>query len=171
MSDFGVAQAKRLYNITLERVSAEDTVFHQRYDVVVLRHVIEHLNDPEPVLRNIRKSGLTEHGVLYMKCPDVGRADEKLEAYNSTFDLPRHRTHFTQDGMRMLLERCGFEHIAIFSELSPQDGIRSHRYATLGSCRSVNYAKLPIFAQHMVSALSTCMHPKRLVNRMIILAK
>jgi 2-polyprenyl-3-methyl-5-hydroxy-6-metoxy-1,4-benzoquinol methylase len=81
----------------------------ERYDVVALFHVLEHLPRPRETLQIIR--GMLEPGgTLVIEVPDIGRAigPRWSERY---FHAP-HLLDFTEDSLRYLLTGAGFEIVA-----------------------------------------------------------
>jgi SAM-dependent methyltransferase len=78
-------------------------------DAAVLWHVLEHLDDPAAALATVR-SWLRPGGLLLVGVPNAAslQADIAGDAWLH-WDVPRHRVHFTADGLRRLLGRSGFE--------------------------------------------------------------
>jgi SAM-dependent methyltransferase len=77
-------------------------------DVVLLWHVLEHLEDPAGALRRAR-AWLRPGGTLVVAVPN--RASWQASLGGDRWfhqDVPRHLTHFTPRGLSALLERCGF---------------------------------------------------------------
>jgi 2-polyprenyl-3-methyl-5-hydroxy-6-metoxy-1,4-benzoquinol methylase len=72
----------------------------QRFDLISLIHVLEHLQDPVTFLKKLAPL-LTERGVLFVECPDV-------EA--NPFDLltADHAFHFSNRTLAGTLARAGF---------------------------------------------------------------
>ena len=98
----------------------EDTFPAASFDVVVLSHVIEHLQEPERMLRLIR-GVLRPEGLLVMATPNADSLLESIhELYgrarrgrDKTFVLtpftePYHILGFNLRAARVLLERAGF---------------------------------------------------------------
>jgi len=76
-------------------------------DVLVLSHLLEHLQDPLAALAHARDK-LTDDGILFVELPDASRYEEF-----PVFDLywiaqREHINHFGAHHLRMLLERSGF---------------------------------------------------------------
>jgi len=77
-------------------------------DAITAWHVLEHLEDPGAALARLR-SWLAPGGLLLAGVPNLASWQARLGGprwYH--LDLPRHRTHFTADGMETLLRRSGF---------------------------------------------------------------
>jgi SAM-dependent methyltransferase len=82
-------------------------------DVVTLWHVLEHLQDPGTALTAIR-SWLRPGGGLLVGVPNLGSLQAGIGGERwYHLDVPRHRIHFTVRGLGALLERHGFEVMAV----------------------------------------------------------
>lgn len=79
------------------------------FDAVVLWHVLEHLADPRPTLREVARL-LRAGGVLLVGVPNFGSPEARCcRAGWFHLDVPRHLTHFTPDSLRAALAEAGFE--------------------------------------------------------------
>jgi hypothetical protein len=108
--------------------------------VVVLRHVLEHLNDYNNLLIKIFESGLKENGLLFIKTPRIDSWEASLFGkYWHGYDLPRHRVHFTKEGIEKLLSGIGYSEIKIKNEVVPYDIVRSIKY--YGECGPQKFGK------------------------------
>jgi SAM-dependent methyltransferase len=90
-------------------------------DVVTLWHVLEHLEDPAGAL-SVLRSWLGPDGTLVLGVPNLGSLQARLTGgrwYH--LDLPRHRTHFTVDGLSRLLVTAGFEVVSVRHVLAEQN--------------------------------------------------
>jgi SAM-dependent methyltransferase len=78
-------------------------------DAAVMWHVLEHLDDPPTALATVR-GWLRPGGLLLVGVPNLASLQAEV-AGDAWFhlDAPRHRIHFTADGLRRLLVRSGFE--------------------------------------------------------------
>ena len=56
----------------------EDAKLTQRFDNIVLTHVLEHLDDPIFVLDKIKKEWLSENGKLFITCPNANAVSRQL---------------------------------------------------------------------------------------------
>ncbi len=75
-------------------------------DVVVLSHVLEHVQDVAGVLKNLR--GLTKpEGTLYLEVPDATRYAEFIYAPFQDFNT-EHINHFSLVSLRNALRQAGF---------------------------------------------------------------
>jgi SAM-dependent methyltransferase len=77
------------------------------FDAVILHHSLEHI--PEPVAALRTAAGLlSEDGTVYIAVPNFGsRGARRLGERWWALDVPRHRTHFTRQGLEKALLRAG----------------------------------------------------------------
>lgn len=87
----------------------EDLKIKQKFTVVSLYHVLEHLQDPVKILKKIR-SWLKTDGILVLEVPLVGNLTEKLlkQKYLAYLDKT-HRHFWTKIEVKKLLSRSGWQ--------------------------------------------------------------
>lgn len=167
-SETGVGNALREYGIELECKKADDIVFSQKYDLIVLRHVLEHLNNFDTVIKNIHENGLEESGLLFLKVPKLNSYEtKKFGKFSADLDMPRHRVHFTDAGMRKFLTDNGFKNIKIYNEAVPSSYDRSMQYRKMG--RVYLSDKTKVF-RYIWIELKLLVHKKN-AGRMIVTAE
>jgi SAM-dependent methyltransferase len=89
------------------------------FDVVIARHVIEHVEDPVVFARNAAAL-LRPGGVFLAATPDFGSPDAKrFKGHWGGNHFPRHWWFFDGDAMRKVAEHVGLECVAIEHELNP----------------------------------------------------
>ena len=82
---------------------------NEKYDVVLMSHVLEHLYFPKDVIKNIREI-LHSNGYLYIEVPSVeGFSNHKIKNEIMSFT---HLWHFTVKSLINLIEKQGFVSIA-----------------------------------------------------------
>jgi 2-polyprenyl-3-methyl-5-hydroxy-6-metoxy-1,4-benzoquinol methylase len=107
------------YEVVIGRFT-EDSFAPNSFDVIVLSHVIEHLQEPLPVLNAIRRT-LKRNGLFVMCTPNVDSFMERLHDiygklrydhrkcyYLTPFTTPYHIIGFNLKSSRRVLETCGF---------------------------------------------------------------
>jgi SAM-dependent methyltransferase len=105
------------------------------YDAVVFNHSLEHVVEPFEDLSTARQF-LEPGGLVLISLPNFG--SWQARRFGSRWfhlDLPRHRTHFTERGLEMLLRRAGFTHILTTTSTSADGLPMSVQYQFLGRRR------------------------------------
>lgn len=83
--------------------------YTEKYNVVTLWHVMEHLHDPARYLKWIKKA-LKPEGSLVIALPNCASYDAKhFKKYWAAYDVPRHLWHFTPETFEPYLNQFGFE--------------------------------------------------------------
>jgi SAM-dependent methyltransferase len=81
----------------------------ERFDLVILSQVLEHLLDPLHVLVKVRNL-IKPEGVIAIAVPNVDAILIKILRSNSSFlGLPGHIIHFSRKGLSAILQRAGFD--------------------------------------------------------------
>ena len=92
------------------------------FDLVIVRHVLEHLYDPEGVLEEIARI-LKPVGRLYLVVPNFGGLVSRIfGSHWFALDVPRHLSHFSPVSLSEICERSGLE-ILSTSHLSLEQDI------------------------------------------------
>jgi SAM-dependent methyltransferase len=95
--------------LPVERRALVDADFpSEEADAVVLWHVLEHLEDPHAALGQVRR-WIKADGRLVVAVPNLRSLQAQIGGDRWFHqDVPRHRTHFTAPGLKLLLHRSGF---------------------------------------------------------------
>lgn len=104
----------------------------ESFDVVNFRHSLEHVVDPYADLETA-VALLAPGGLLLIEVPHFNSWQRKL--FGSKWfhlDLPRHRTHFTRDGIAALLQRRGLVALEIGTKTSSSGLAGSLQYKFFG---------------------------------------
>ncbi|MGY0391245.1 class I SAM-dependent methyltransferase [Bizionia sp. KMM 8389] len=81
----------------------------ERFDVITLWHVLEHLPDFNEQL-NIYKKLLKSSGVLIIAVPNYNSYDAAYyKAFWAAYDVPRHLWHFSQKGISQVLDNLDLQ--------------------------------------------------------------
>lgn len=101
------SQKIEVHSRPVEEVLSE---MRNRFDVIILSHVLEHILNPQKVLSLIGSS-LTKEGILYIEVPNIPPGS--LMRYPDHVWAPRHDephiTFFSEPTVRTLVETAGFE--------------------------------------------------------------
>ncbi len=173
----GVEFAKNNYGIELHRGYASAINFKKKYDVIVLRHVLEHLNDFSSCLKVIHESGLNAGGSIYIKIPRMDSWESYIFGkFWHGYDLPRHRVHFSKAGIIKILNNLGYVNVKVKSEIVPNDIMRSvlyyseHGKYALLRFTSKTFSLLPNILKTVLSQLIGIMLSPFCPGRMVVIA-
>jgi SAM-dependent methyltransferase len=104
------------------------------YDAAVFQHSLEHTPDPLADLRSIA-SALRPGGLVAITVPNFGNwQSRRLRSRWYHLDVPRHRTHFTFDGLSRLIANAGLEPVELRTSTSAVGLPASVQYAVAGRC-------------------------------------
>jgi SAM-dependent methyltransferase len=87
----------------------EDAKLPQNYfDLIVLNHTLEHMDNPKKVLEKI-KLVLKDKGVVFIDVPNFGSLSSKLLGKRWPYLLPlEHKSQFTKESLGKLIKESGF---------------------------------------------------------------
>jgi SAM-dependent methyltransferase len=104
------------------------------YDLVILRHSLEHLADPIADLERVREA-LAPGGRVAISLPNHASWQRRLfRARWFHLDVPRHRSHFCADALARALRSAGLEPLEMSSSTSVLGLPASLQYALAGRC-------------------------------------
>ena len=112
------AVAKERHGLRILQSSIEELRSEKKYDVIVMRHVLEHIADPLPVLASIR-GHLDEKGIAVIIVPNINCIGRYLFGARWTWVLPWHCDFFSPRSMRYLMKRSGFDVVKLYQMPSP----------------------------------------------------
>ncbi len=93
------------------------------FDVVTLNSVLEHVNEPLELLREVEKL-LRPGGAVFLIVPNVeSLACRVLHERAATFDGRNHLVYFSPRTLRAALERTGFEPVETHTRVSSLDPV------------------------------------------------
>jgi 2-polyprenyl-3-methyl-5-hydroxy-6-metoxy-1,4-benzoquinol methylase len=131
----------------------EDIQFSDKFNVVTMNHVLEHLSDPLRTLKKVSEI-IAKDGVLIINGPNLNSFDRIWHGVNwRGYDLPYHLYHFTPITYQAMLEKAGFsvqriifrywDPISHLLEIKLGDGIRAdhHPHAFEGITKRNIYQK------------------------------
>ncbi|MEQ1584233.1 MAG: class I SAM-dependent methyltransferase [Cyclobacteriaceae bacterium] len=102
------AAAKKAHELTRTEIYHDLKQINDKFDVITLWHVLEHVHDLNEKLIEI-KDHLEKDGILLVAVPNYKSQDaQKYGAFWAGFDVPRHLWHFSNSTMKTLLEKNGF---------------------------------------------------------------
>ncbi len=79
-SDEAIAEARQALGpgVTFHNALFEQVVLPQRYDHIVMTHVLEHLDDPVAVLRRVNQEWLAPQGRFFLVCPNANAPSRQI---------------------------------------------------------------------------------------------
>lgn len=81
----------------------------QLYDLIVLRHVLEHTHDPVGLITMLGER-LTPSGRLYIEVPNLDSGCGRIFATHwKLYYVPRHIYHYTRQSLAEIIERAGLQ--------------------------------------------------------------
>jgi SAM-dependent methyltransferase len=128
-SELAAARGVRMLGATLSAASLQP-----QYDLVVLRHSLEHLPDPVADLQRVR-GALAAGGHVAISLPNFASWQRRWFASRwFHLDVPRHRVHFTPDSLALALDRAGLATHTLTRSTSVLGLPASVQYLALGRC-------------------------------------
>ena len=92
----------------LSVATSKEALAGNKYDVISLWHVLEHVTDLDQTLQFFSKH-IAERGRLIIAVPNYVSADAKhYKEFWAVYDVPRHIYHFEINTMKILLGNFGF---------------------------------------------------------------
>ena len=110
ISHSGVVKAKEIYGIDLYEGTFENYVLeypNEKYDLITLSHVLEHINEPIEFVKNINK---INNKYVYIEVPCLS---ERIENEPYGFFAEEHLNYFTVQSLNELMKVCGYKPIDI----------------------------------------------------------
>jgi 2-polyprenyl-3-methyl-5-hydroxy-6-metoxy-1,4-benzoquinol methylase len=105
--DLLALSSARKNGLNVKHVS--DLTSNEKFDVISLLNVIEHLSAPENVIIQLG-GNLNDQGLLIIETPNAQSfLSRKLMSKWRGLEVPRHLQVFSNEGLNILLERCGFK--------------------------------------------------------------
>ena len=106
--------ARENLNLNVFTGKLEEVEFDEEFfDIIILFHVLEHLDDPSSVLKKA-KLLLKKDGYLLIEVPNFNSFESKL--FRSKWvgiSAPLHLYHFNTKSLKSMLEKCGYKTIDI----------------------------------------------------------
>ncbi|WP_396632723.1 class I SAM-dependent methyltransferase [Maribacter sp. R86514] len=95
-------------NKKIDTFKSLDNLNNQKFDVITLWHVLEHLPNLEDQILKI-KSLLEKNGTLIIAVPNYKSYDAKYyKQYWAAYDTPRHLWHFSQKAIKTIFAEKNF---------------------------------------------------------------
>lgn len=108
------AEAARAKGLDYEISRFEEFTTSERYDVVLMLNVLEHVANPLEMLEKARDL-LAPGGVLWLQTPNWRSLDARIfrRSYWAGLHTPRHWVIFSADGLTQAIRRAGLDPVAV----------------------------------------------------------
>lgn len=105
--DFAKNKSKQDAKIINSEVSAFKP--REKFQVASLFHVLEHIEDPQPMLEHIKNNILQKNGYLIVQVPNYGSFERRIfKSKWFSFDVPRHLWQFNEKALTGMLRKAGY---------------------------------------------------------------
>jgi 2-polyprenyl-3-methyl-5-hydroxy-6-metoxy-1,4-benzoquinol methylase len=110
--------ARTKYGFRVIRCYIEELENSEMFDVVTMRHVLEHFEDPFAVLGKVAPH-LRDAGLLVIVVPNINCIGRYLFESKWSWVLPWHCSFFSPASLTTLLDRAGFDVVKRYQTPSP----------------------------------------------------
>jgi SAM-dependent methyltransferase len=95
-------------NSRIDYKQITDTEYrNKKYDLIILRHVLEHTHHPVELVKFLSNL-LTTEGIIYIEVPNLKSGCAKIFGkYWKGYYVPRHIFHFTKESLNEILRLAG----------------------------------------------------------------
>ena len=103
---------KRNFNLTILKRLEEVESKIEKFDVITLWHVLEHIKDFKLLLTRLKEL-LNENGILILGLPNHNSFDAQIfkESWVA-YDVPIHLSHFSQNNIKSLVQALSFNSLS-----------------------------------------------------------
>lgn len=112
------AHIARQRNIRVLSCYVEDMPTQERFNLIIIRHVVEHFEQPGVILKNLKKH-LLPGGFILVVVPNINCIGRILFDTHWTWVLPWHCSFFTPRSLKILLKKSGYKIKTIYQTPSP----------------------------------------------------
>lgn len=110
-------EAGKENGLVIKKGFIKDIPAENRYDIIYMLHVIEHLDDPTSELKYLYEL-LNHNGKLIIGTPNTRSLERYLFGkYWDGWDAPRHIYIFNTKSLKYLLKNIGFEEVQVYYEI------------------------------------------------------
>ena len=106
-------RALATYQINIAPIEDLYTLSENKFDVITLWHVLEHVHDLNDYIRTFYKL-LRPNGRLIIAVPNYTSFDAQFyKKYWAAYDVPRHLYHFSPHAMEYLAKKCKMQIVSM----------------------------------------------------------
>ncbi len=110
--------SQEMYGINIFQGHIEDFQPQEKFEVIIMRHVLEHIEDVVGVLKRIR-SFLKQEGVLVVVTPNINSIGRYIFKENWEWVLPWHLHFYTPKTLSRLICKTGYKKLQLYQMPSP----------------------------------------------------
>jgi SAM-dependent methyltransferase len=110
--------ARERYGLEVFNEYVENFEPENLYDVILLRHSLEHFEDPAAVLSKIHKL-LSTDGLILLVVPNIDCLGRYMFGTDWSWILPWHCNFFNPQSIRRILQVSGFSDMTLYQTPSP----------------------------------------------------
>lgn len=107
------------YGIETVADYAEHFKTQEKFDVILMRHLLEHIEKPSEILDKICSLLDTENGILLIVVPNINSIGRFIFRHNWEWILPWHIHFFTPKTLVRFIENKGFKTLKLYQQPSP----------------------------------------------------
>jgi 2-polyprenyl-3-methyl-5-hydroxy-6-metoxy-1,4-benzoquinol methylase len=107
-SEFLVKEAKKQYNIELFKGTVEDYKTKDKFSIITLLDIIEHLVEPDTFMSKV-DALIEENGILVLVTPDINSLAARLAGKRWWHFRVAHVNFFNLHSLNFLLQKHGYE--------------------------------------------------------------
>jgi SAM-dependent methyltransferase len=97
------------YGISGNVYNGKEFSLDDKYDIVVMKHVLEHINEPRRIIKSIFNV-LNNDGIFYIQVPNTLSFDRFYHRKKwSGWDIPYHLVHYNYISLKSLLKDFGMK--------------------------------------------------------------
>ena len=112
------AICKERYNIEVFTGHIEEFRANQKFDVIIMRHLLEHIENPSSVLEKVRTL-IADNGILIVVAPNINSIGRFLFKENWEWVLPWHVHFYKPKTLTQICENAGFKKLKLYQTPSP----------------------------------------------------
>lgn len=106
-SEQATEYARNVYNLDVVGENIENLSLNEKYDLIILFNVLEHITDPLTLIRECAKR-LNPHGRVIVNVPNFDSWQAKwFRDMWLHLDVPRHLFHFSKNSLQVLFNQAG----------------------------------------------------------------
>lgn len=99
-------------NLNVIQAMVNENPFGEKFDIVNLSYVLEHIKNPYDLIENISNNFLNEGGVLIIESPNDFNTLQKVYSKDEKpywIHFPDHLNYWNFDSMEVFLNNCGYD--------------------------------------------------------------